>query len=236
MEYLKSKNGIVACFDRNELESLFKKSQILKGKAEMAKRGVDYIDLHNSKEKMIEVASAVANETVEDRDDHEIFSVLHMYLDFYPEGSQVCFELENSFSPKRDRMVSLDDLKRARKEKSLSDFIIRSSDGRRSFQLKRYRGIMKTVEIVKFIKEKLLHYCNDLGNDNLLLVLQSEDAGDKYINFKEINDEIKKINIKGSGEILISYNDKSRKYVMITVYPKVTISEIPIVLDPKYMI
>lgn len=137
----------------------------------------------------------------------KVFASLFIFLDFYEASSEICFELRNEFNPSRDKIITLEDLNKFRKGDSNSDFIIKSRDGLRKFQLKRYRNDLNTQEIFNFIKEKVAHYGNNLGDTkpNLLIVLQSLAHDVFKIDFHELHEKLKSLNLKFKGQILISY-------------------------------
>jgi len=98
----------------------------------------------------------------------------------------------------------------------------------RQFQLKRYQEGLNTQNIFDFIKKKIEHYANDLGDMNLLLVLQSQAWDVSYVDFHELHDKLKSLNLTFRGQILISYNESDREKVINQVYPDITTTRIPV--------
>jgi hypothetical protein len=233
INYIKLKNKNIICFSKPELALLFKNAKIDESRQEMRRKGISYDDLRNDKCKILEIATIISSRAVEDKNEHEIFSALYIYLDFFGRDSKVCFELKNNFNTGKDIIQNLSDLKKATEEKTLSDFIIKSKDGFRSFQLKRYRGRLRTEDILGFIEKKLTHYGKDLGCANLLIVLQPKTNDLPEVNFKEIYEKAKGFKIKSIGQILISYNEEDKIYVINQVYPDLNTVSIPINYNPE---
>ncbi|MHA1371610.1 MAG: hypothetical protein ACTSRA_18070, partial [Promethearchaeota archaeon] len=179
-----------------------KKSELL---GEMIKQNLSFDDLRNDYSKMEKLSNLVGERGAQHRDEHEIFVALFIVLDFYEAGSEVCFELEDSFNLNKDKILSLKDLNKFRTDPP--DFIIKSKDGLRQFELKRYRDGLNTEEVFNFIKKKVAHYGNDLGDMNLLLILQSSAYDISTINFHELHERLKSLNLKFQGQILIFYNE-----------------------------
>ncbi|MBN1325542.1 hypothetical protein JW977_00975 [Candidatus Falkowbacteria bacterium] len=228
MNYLRIKSQLFICFNKLELKQLFesaKKAEII---IEMKKMGLSFNDLRNNKQKMIEISDALADKTVEHKNEHEIFAAAFCFLDFYKPNSQVGFELKNNFDISKDKITDLNDLKKAREENTLSDFIIVSDDGLRNFQLKRYRGELKTEYIFNFIKGKLSGYGNNLGFINLLIILQVPNSDVSVVDFEKLNKQISGLNLNFEGQILISYNENNKFDVINRVYPELGTSRIPI--------
>ena len=228
MNYLKIQNKLVICFDKFELKQLFenaKKADII---IEMEKKGLSFNDLRNNKQKMIEISDALADKTVEHKNEHEIFAAAFCFLDFYKPNSQVGFELKNNFDTNKNKITNLDDLKNAREENTLSDFVVISDDGLRNFQLKRYRNALSTEAIFNFIKDKLRGYGNNLGSMNLLIILQVPNSDVSLVDFKKLNNQLRGLNLSFEGQILISYNENNKFDVINRVYPELGTSRIPI--------
>jgi len=219
MSFYKIKNRNVICFSKVELSSLFeisKKSELLK---EMLNKNIS----------MEEISNSVSHKGSNDRDEHEIFLALFIFLDFYGDESEVCFELNHNFNPHKNKISILKDLNNARANDSISDFIIKSKNDWRQFQLKRYRDELNTQKIFDFINEKVRHYGNNLGDTNLLIVLQPPIVYTiTDISFHKLYEKVKSLNLKFGGQILILYNKNNNEQVIIQVYPQLTISKIPL--------
>jgi len=230
VNFYKKKNVNIVCFDKDELLKLFetaKKSEIVN---ELSKQKISFDDLKKNPAEMERVAGILSQKTANDRDEHEIFGVLYVFIDFY-EGSEICFELKSDFNPKEDTINSLDDLNRHRADPP--DFIVKSTDGLREFELKRYRNALDTDTILKFITEKVQHYGNDLGDMNLLLLLQSDAYDVSKIEFHDLHEKIQNLKFSFEGQILISYNENNKDLVINQVYPDLTTSKIPVVLPSE---
>lgn len=228
MNYYKIKNNQIVYFSKSELSRLFevaKKSELI---GETIKQGLSFDDLRSDYSKMEKLANFVGERGAQDRDEHEIFASLFVFLDFYEAGSEACFRLQDDFNPGKERIASLQDLNKFRADPP--DFIIKSKGGFRQFELKRYRDGLNTEEIFSFIKKKVAHYGNDLGDMNLLLALQSSAYDVSTINFHELNARLKSLSLKFQGQILISYNENNKEMVINQIHPKLTTSRIPIIL------
>ena len=213
MNYLKFKNSNIVCFQKNELQRIYE-------------RAIDSeIERKITFDKMLDIPNVIANKISKSKD-HEIFAALYTFLKFYEKNSQLCFELKNNFNVNKE-IKSLTDLKDVKEEDTLNDFIIKSKNGFRLFQLKRYRNKLDTDEILKFIKSKLSHYGNNLGNTNLLIILQSKERNLSKIDFKKINKEINNFNLKSKSQILVTYNENNKFQIINQIYPKLTITKIP---------
>jgi hypothetical protein len=226
MNYFKFTNNNIVCFREEELKTLFENAKGMEILEEMQKRKVSFDDLRKDKQKIWNIANTIGSKTAEDKNDHEIFAVLYGLLRFFEKNSQICFELKNNFDIKK-QIKNLTDLKKVRKENTLSDFIIKSKGGFSQFQLKRYRNKPTTNDLLKFIKSKLSHYCNNLGDTSLLIALQSKEEDISKIDFYKINEEIKKIDLKSNAQILISYNESNKFEVLNQVYPELARHAIP---------
>ena len=204
------------CFDESALKSLFEISKKQKIREEMDKKGYSSEDLQANRGKMQEIVDEVKG--IEDKEEIEIFSAVFCYLNFYP-GSKVCFLLKGEIDPSKNKIDSLKKLKTALKENDLTDFGFMSQDGFRAFQLKAYKGITAINDFFTYVKKVLIHYGNNLGEVNLLFAMQSKGdfTGDF---FHELHRRIIELNLKGSGQILVSYNEENKADVIITVYPE----------------
>lgn len=152
---------------------------------------------------------------IQDKEDVEIFATLYFLLEFYP-SSKIGFKLRDGIDPRT--INSIAKLKSSIKENDLTDFGLMTDGNYREFQLKSFRGNVEIEEFFGFLKNKLSHYGNDIGNVNLMINLQG--TGDIPENFFEsIHEKLKSLRLKGGGHILISYNEENRVHVMNTVYP-----------------
>ncbi|MDP3985998.1 MAG: hypothetical protein Q8P77_01030 [Candidatus Veblenbacteria bacterium] len=230
MNAIKLQGGNFICLTKNEYLLLFKEQAYRQLVSEMAGRGYTLDDLRDSKEKMIEVSGAVSDMLEKNNDQSELFGAFYVFLNFYGGDSEVCLELKNSFNPRRDRVVSLKGLVGVLEKSTPIDFVVKSKDGVRLFQLKRYRGKLDTDELFRFVKDKLAHYGNDLGHTNLLIILQT--GGDiSEINFERLNDLFVKSELPNKTQVLIAYNENNKLYVINQVYPGLTTSRVPFPLN-----
>ncbi len=141
-----------------------------------------------------------------------------MYARFYSKDSQICFHLKDSYDVTKDTIDDISKLKTIVKEDDLTDFLFLSDEGSRAFQLKAFHGETDIDALFNFINKKLRHYAYDLGSVNLLITMSSK--GDfKGDFFQELHRRLSDIEIKGDGEILVSYNEESTFDVINTVYP-----------------
>jgi len=227
MRFYKIKSENIICFQKSELSKLFEVTKKIELLQEMKERNISFDDLRNDYLKMEKLAGIVGERGAQNRDEHEVFAGLFIFLNFYEAGSEVCFDLREEFNLRKDKIATLKDLNKFRKNDSDSDFIIKSKDGLRKFQLKRYKGDLNTQEIFNFIEEKVCHYGNNLGDTNLLIVLQSQPYDVSYIDFHELHYKLKSLNLKFQGQILISYNESDKEMVINQVYPHLTTTRIP---------
>lgn len=230
MNYLKVQSKNIICFDKSELKLLIENAKKKEIMDEMTQKNLNFDDLRQDKQKMSEISNAIAHKTVEHKEEHEIFAAAYCFSDFYRSNSQIGFELKSNFDINKDKILNLNDLKNAREENTLSDFIIISSDGLRNFQLKRYRDVLNTKSILSFIKKQLNKYGNDLGFINLLIVLQVPNSEISVVDFEKINNELKSLKLNFEGQILISYNENNKLNVINRVYHELGTSRIPIEL------
>lgn len=92
--------------------------------------------------------------------------------------------------------------------------------------------------MIKFIRQVLLHYGNNLGETNLLIMLEAP----KWYSvleedfFEKINKEINNLNLKSESQILITYNENNKYSVIIQVYPKLTRSQIPLKINYRSLL
>lgn len=225
MRYLARKR--ILCFSKEELMGLYKSSKLSELIKEIVRRGVSLDDLQRDHSLMKEIATAVGDRTVADRDEHEIFAAL-LYTDFFEPTSEICFEVNTKFDPETPKIESLSDLNRYRDGVATSDFMINSSDGMRVFQLKRYREGLDTEHLFDFMKDRIQHYANNLGDTNLLIQIQSDPFSQSNVDFQGIHDKLVACGFKFKGQVLVSYNDNNEKYMWVQVYPKLAKSEKPI--------
>lgn len=138
MNYFKIKDRNIVCFNEIELDSLYKQEKLSEILQEMRRQNTSFDDLKNDEQKMLDISTVISENASKNKEEHEIFSAFYIFLGFYKKDSQVCFELKHKFDLKKS-INNLADLKRAAEESTLNDFIIKSENELRLFQLKRYR-------------------------------------------------------------------------------------------------
>lgn len=223
MKYYHKKTNMI-CFDQEELKDIFEAPSRKQLTEEIQKNNFKPVDFLIDKQKVQKIMSSI--KIINDKEDVEIFSALYMFLKFYSKTSKICFVLKDGINPQKDDISNLKKLKESLKENDLTDFGLMSSDGFRSFQLKAYRDKLTSDECFNFLKKKLKHYANDMGDTNFLITLQS--GGEIPENFfEDIHNNLKSLNLKGGGHILISYNENNKFDVINTVYPTIGNTRIP---------
>jgi hypothetical protein len=233
MNFHKLHNKLIVCFKREELERLYKEDQLLAMKKEMAKQGVTVEDLESDYAKreiknFKKVADAVGLYVANDRDLHEVFASMHIFLPFYEKNSEVCFELKSSFILGRTAISTLVDLNHLR-EDVLGDFIIKSSDGFRIIQLKRYREGLDADSVFEYVKQQLAKYGRSLGDTNLLIILQPPKGSSlDGLDFEEVYQRLKALNLVITGQVLLAFNSNSTETVIEQVYPEHTTTSVKI--------
>lgn len=225
----------ILCFSKEELLRIFKASKNEELIREMTERGVSFNDLRDNPELMREIADAVGERGAADRDEHEVFAALFAFPRFFESDCEICFEVNGDFDPTTSSVTSLAELNRYRQGVNTSDFMIKSGDGFRRFELKRYRGVMDAQSIFEFIREKIRHYSNDLGDTNLLLQLQPIPYSASRIEFHEIHESIKALGLTFQGQVLISFNQNNENHVLVQVYPEILKNEIPFQLPSEQL-
>lgn len=221
MRYFDRKLNML-CFDSDDLEQLVKEPQVLQIFEELSKRGYPIGDFPTDRDEMIEIADSV--NMINDKEDVEIFLALYSFLKFYPKDTKICFLLNHNSNP--GSIHSLEDLKQSLKEDDITDFIFMTEQGRIAHQLKAYYGEVNVDALFDHIKEVLLKkYANDIGSTNLLFFFKNSGELDNSL-FIELNKRLNTLNIKGTGNILITYNEEGVTDVMNTVYPTLSTSRI----------
>lgn len=232
MNYLKERHMI--CLTLTELENLMRAFFSVQLNDELRKRNYSDFEVLSDSEKLKEITEFQKSQLLKNKEDVEIFLALYVLADFYTKGSQICFEMKSVFNPKKDKITAYKDLKKHLKESTLTDFGILCEGFLREFQMKRYmEDVLDTESLFAFLKSKVDHYGLDLGDVNLFVILQSKDRNLNKVYFEKLNEQLKDLGIKSSGEILISYNENNRLQVIYQVFPELTRSEVPIVLPSQ---
>ena len=218
MEYLK--HGHKICLTIPECEAFYKEASIKLMFEVMKGESVTLQDLMNDRKKTLDIVYKAVAEGLKSKEKVEIFAAVYSVAEFYQGEIKVCFDLKSSVDKNSVNINSLQDLIDSCEENTLNDFSIISSNSLRTFQLKRYREALQTNTLFEFIKKVLLKYGNDLGETNLLIVLQSEDKNLDGLDFKKLYNLILSLGIKARGHILISYNEENKVSVLNTVFPQ----------------
>ena len=210
------------CLEIRELLNLFKLFKVDQLYQEIQKRGYTIQELADDDSKSMEVTTAVSR--AKNNNEIEVFTPLFCFSRFYPRDSLICFRLQDSFKFKNN-VNSLDDLMNSVKENDLTDFGI-YSNGLREFQLKQYKDELNTNNLLNFIIKNINHYSNNLGEVNLLIMLQSIGGNMKDVNLIYLNKELKSCNFK-AGEVLLYYNAENQFNIIDKVYPDLVARKIP---------
>jgi hypothetical protein len=220
MDHLKKLNMV--CFDAVELSQLFKDELSTRIIREVVNRGYSSNDLSHDKPKMEEISDIIVSKGMVDKEYIESFIALNSCIVFYSENAKVCFVLKDSFNLDKASIKNWGDLKSATKEDTLTDFAIYWGGGLRQFQLKQYKGKLNTDHIFGFIEKKLKGYCYNLGEVNLMVILQGKGGNISIaeVDFHEISKKIHGLGLKSESEILIKYNEGNKFYVINQLYPE----------------
>lgn len=212
------------CFDLDTFRHFFEKP----GRDKLQERLLaleNPFEVFGNQEKLKEIADEFS--LVNDKEDLEFFTAAYLLISIYPDTEKVCLKMKAEFNPDKDSISDLEGLKKFIKEYEIVDFmILNSANEGREFQLKGYKEACTTDALFSFLEKKLKHYSYNLGTTNLLLLLQSGGDLEPDI-FHDIHEKLKALKIKGTGHILISYNENGEFDVMNTVYPILGTTRIP---------
>lgn len=209
----------MVCFSLEDMEQLIRSPHEKQIIEEIYKRGFSFKELEDdikgSRVKTEEIINSF--KIINDKEDLEIFLATFEFQGFCPE-SKICYYLKENSKP--EGIQSLELLKQAIKENNIDDFSLLSKEGDlRNFQLKTYNEPTEPKKLLSFIKKKLLHYGNNLGDTNLLVVLRGGGIISEKIFFSEIHNGLLELGLKGDGHVLISYNQENKFSIIITAYP-----------------
>jgi hypothetical protein len=220
MYYCKKEHMI--CFDVNEIIGIFKATKQREISEICEEKNIDKRELLNNKQKMELIVNEIVEKSKRKKEDIEVFIAIDDCLTWYSDADKkVCFVLKSGVQGDKLNIEDLDDLKKVVEESTLTDFAI-WSNGLRKFQLKQYKEDLTTDCFFEKIKKILDKYGNDLGQTNLLFVLQSDDKKVKIdIDFKDLNKKLIELKIKNIGEILVQYNQNNNFIVINQIYPEV---------------
>lgn len=231
MKYLKDTHML--CLELNEAIALYKADKVVKLRGEVAAKGLTFLSIAGDMEKMKEVADAVVARDMKHKEQVELFAAITFTGIFFPPECLVCIPLKDSFNFRKDSIATLDDLKNAMKESTLTDFGVLGSYGLAQFQLKRYQGELETENLFAFIREKLKKYGNDLGKVSLLVLLQGNGSDVANLDFKKLHRKVQALGLKFDGDVLVQYNERGRVNVVNQIYPELKTSRKDI--DPEYL-
>lgn len=231
MYYLKSEHMI--CFDKATLKKIYEDEMRAEMIKNIAQSGYTSEELNSNIRKIQEIVDVIKKKTLEDKTAIEIFTALYCVVRFYGKESKLCFVLKNNFYVKKTPIRSFIDLKKAIRQDQEIDFGVLSKDGLRQFQQKQYRGKANTVELFDFLKDKLNHYGNNLENTNLLVILQCPGQDFNQIDFDELTQKLKILNLVYQGEILITFNVENKFIITERIYPERGIAKTPLILPSQ---
>lgn len=230
MNFEQFKGNSIVCFSKEELERLLKDYmfQLMRNKIDELGLSVEELekDLKDLKMDNYQKIANSAGGDVANGKLHEVFAALHIYLPFFEATSEICFELKSNFIHGKSSISCIEDLERFRAD-VFGDFIIKSADGYRIFQLKRYRGDLTSSALFTFLKTKIDEYGRSFGDTNLLLILQCSNRELDFRIFREVHEELKKQNIELTGEVLVSFNEEETETVIVEVYPVLRKTSVP---------
>ena len=226
-EYCKKERMI--CFDLQELKNIFELSPKKIMLEEIIKNKFSFEDTFD-KSKKEKIFSTV--KIINDKEDYEIFTALYILSDFY-NNSKICFIHNNKFNPIKDQIKSIVELKKYIEDDNIVDFALMDKKFTRSFQLKKYIGLGKVKDVVHYIKTKVIHYGNDIGNTNFLVTLNMGGAIEEDHFFQKIHNELKLLRIKGTGHILLMYNEENKFMLIKTIFPEIGTTKIPLPIRRK---
>lgn len=211
------------CFDLLELKALYKADKLIKIIMEANKTGCNIADLSSEQSKKI--VDSVVRGDLKQKEEIEVFSALSLCALFFENDSFVGFVLKDGYDVAKNPIKTLEGLKKAAKEYTLTDFAIITKNGMREFQLKQfYRQKLETEDLFNFIKEKIEHYGGDFGTNALLFSVRGDGVGPCLcsIDFKAIHGRLCKLNLDRNRLILVWYNDGNKRQVVIEVYPSLS--------------
>lgn len=233
MTYYNKKENII-CYEKKELEKLFKASMSHKIERKLANLGIPMGALINNFQKIEQLIDGIIKRTAQDRDEHEIFFAIYVMSNFYDEEVNIGFKMKSGYNPERDNIHSMDDLISFRQIDTDYDFIIQTRDGFRMMQLKRYRGELSTESIFAFLKGKIKGYGNNLGDTNLLILIQpNKDFDVATLDLEQLNVNIQTLNLSFRGQIILAWNERNVNNLLVQIYPELRKKTIPFVLPSE---
>lgn len=230
LKILKNNQKKYLLFSRENITDLIHQEFLRAVPEIMSTLGASFEDLGNNLDKMIEASNLASRKIFKGALATELFQVWHIFSNFYEEDAEIGIEIKDDIVEKDISARNLDDLKKITKTDTLVDFVICSQSSIRLFQLKNYHGDASTQNLWTYLESVLIHYSKDLGSVNLLVVLSGK-GGSLNIDFKVLADKLKTLGLKSDSWIMISFNENNQKIVINQIFPSLTRSEIPFVLN-----
>ncbi|GEM_PF-3120584 len=213
MKLIKTDGRFKICFSAKEL-TLLVIAKFFNELTEKIKEGsVDSLDISVY---IRQLADQSADST-----DYEFFtSILDLYEQF-EKNCEFCFNLKNTFNPKVNKIISIDDLYRYREDPP--DAIVLYKNNFYEFELKRYRDEFTFDKLYTFLKKKIiLHYS---GKSNFLVILQLKPNSNIDLNiFKKLHESLKK-ETNQPGIIGFSLNNNNEEMILVRVLPELDMSK-----------
>lgn len=208
------------CFSLQEIRNIFEAEKLNQIGKRVKNGELSVEDLFDRK-KIDEIASEMSAGIGRRKEETEIFCAAYLLEEFHDGDPHICFMMKDSFDPNKNNIDSFEILKRNVKEDDLTDFLFFNGEDARAMQLKQYKEELNTNDFFKFIREKIRHYGNDLGQVNMLVLIQSPNGDIGNLDFDELNKRLIQEGLTFKGEILLSYNLKNESRVISRVYPSV---------------
>jgi hypothetical protein len=228
MNFYKYQSHIIVCFSRKEIELLLKDSQLVEIMEAFKESGISADELLADSAKMSKMVEPFVEKFKKDGDGTEIFNATFSFAAFYREKSEICFYLKNTFNPRKAFIRSWVALKGAIDKDSMSDFIIKNQQEFLSFQLKTYHDALTTDELFEFILRQINKYGRKMGKENLIVLIQSEDADISDVDFENLQNRLLELDLGSEAHVFISYNEADQFNVTNQIYPILGTRRIPI--------
>ena len=225
-------------FDINELKHLIEEKFLYDLSSELYQKGINITDLQINSACTKEIVDKLVYNNTKKKEYIEIFTAWILSMEFYGGDSKIFFILKPGIQPEKANIKTIDDLKKATQEDDLTDFTILNIDGARQFQLKQYPFELETEKLSDFINKKMEKYGNNIGEVNLLILLQGKEnksfIQNINIDFETLYKNLSQKKFNFTGQILIYYNELNNKLVVNQVYPNLTTSQRDIDLKILY--
>lgn len=234
MRHLKKQN--IICFSHFELKELYRNNRMEKLYKTLRKKELSWSELKENYAKKVEVVNAAIEKDLKCKEQIEILAALNSCIVFYGKDSEIGFPLKDSYDIRRNPIRSLENLVKATKENTLTDFAFIVDDRIYQFQFKLYKCILETETFIDFLKKILRKYGGKLIKVNLLIMLQgTESDGMQKLNisFPQVRDALNSISIDLEGSILVRFNEGNRFDHLVEVCPGSFAIKSPI--DPNYL-